>query len=166
MKFTVRELSEELGISRQAIFNQIKRNPDLKEHIEKQGNKFYIDEIGQDIIRERSIGSSQSMVTDQSLLRELEALRKENSDLKDVIIRLQAEKYETVKLLADAEVKEKLLEESQKELDERIRYMKILERELEQHKSSYELLQEQLKNVELDLAVEKKKTWWDKLRGR
>lgn len=157
MKFTVRELSEELGISRQAIFNQIKRNPDLKEHIEKQGNKFYIDEIGQDIIRERSIDSSQSMVTDQSLLRELEALRKENSDLKDVIIRLQAEKYETVKLLADAEVKEKLLEESQKELDERIRYMKILERELEQHKSYYELLQEQLKNVELDLAVEKRK---------
>ncbi len=72
MKFTVREFAEELGISRQAVFNQIKRNPDLKEHIEKQGNKFYIDEIGQEIIRTRSIGSPQSMVTDQSLLSELE----------------------------------------------------------------------------------------------
>lgn len=113
LKFTVKELSEELGISKQAIFNQINRNSDLKKHIEKRGNKFYIDEKGQEIIRNRSVGNHQNVVVDQSPFSELEALKKENSDLKDMIIRLQVEKQETAKLIADAEANKKLLEESQ-----------------------------------------------------
>ena len=52
------------------------------------------------------------------------------------------------------------------ELDERVRYAKFLENELEKKKASYELLQGQLKTIKLNLEIEKNKTWWDKLRGR
>lgn len=187
MKFTVRELAEELGISRQAVFNQIKRNPDLEGHIEKQGNKFYIDEIGQDIIRERSIGRPQSMLTDQSLLSELEALRKENSELKDVIIKLQADKFESVKLIAEAETNKKLLEETQinvrrimneKEvlqeenrslsngINEHVQELNRANEELERQKNAYDILKSQLDIAEFNLEIEKNKSWWDKLRGK
>ncbi len=79
---------------------------------------------------------------------------------------MQAEKYETVKLIVAAEAKEKLLEESENKLDESVRYTKILEDELEKKKASYEYLQRQFKTVEFNLEMEKKKSWWDKLRGR
>ena len=46
LKLTVRELSEELGITKQAVFNHIKRNPEAFEgHVEKEGNHT-LDEIG------------------------------------------------------------------------------------------------------------------------
>ena len=52
------------------------------------------------------------------------------------------------------------------ELDEGARYAEYLENELEKRKASYEFLQRQFKTVESNLEMEKKKSWWDKLRGR
>ena len=116
MKITVRELAEELNISRQAIFNQMKRNPELASHMEKQGNKYYIDEVGQNLIRDRSIGRPQTMVTDQSMLNEVDKLRKENSALKDTIIGLQANQYKLMETIANTKTDNQLLLESEEKL--------------------------------------------------
>ena len=68
------------------------------------------------------------------------------------------------------QAKQKYLEEENRnlsaELDEGVRYAEYLENELEKRKSSYEYLQRQFKTVEFNLEMEKKKSWWDKLRGR
>lgn len=68
------------------------------------------------------------------------------------------------------QTKQKYLEEENRnlsaELDEGVRYAEYLEDELEKRKASYEFLQRQFKKVESDLEMEKKKNWWDKLRGR
>lgn len=68
------------------------------------------------------------------------------------------------------QAKQKYLEEENRslsaELDEGARYAEYLENELEKRKASYEFLQRQFKTVESNLEMEKKKSWWDKLRGR
>ena len=113
MKLTVRELSEELGITKQAVFNHIKRNPaDFEGHVEKQGNQTYIDEVGQEYIRQKSYGRPQSQITDQTIVEERDQLLRENSILKDRIIALQTELYASAQAVVLANENQRLLEES------------------------------------------------------
>ena len=151
LKLTVRELSEELGITKQAVFNHIKRNPEAFEgHVEKEGNQTYIDEVGQEYIRQKSYGRPQSQISDQTILQEVEQLRKENSSLKDKIIELQAEHFKAVESLVLARENQRLLEESRinvKQLmeanEKKDKEIDILEEYIRDSKENYKILQEE-----------------------
>lgn len=115
----MREVAEKLNISVAAVHNSLKRHKkELKNHIQKKGNKLMLDEYAQHFIMERSSKSLPNELIDQSIMEELQQLRKENSNLKDIIIQKQQVEIQTTHLLAASEHTEKLLEEKTSELQE------------------------------------------------
>lgn len=146
MEKTIKELANELEISVSAIHNHKKRHAaELAPHFRKQGKLWLIDEVGQEFIREASLGTPKSLIADVTIIDEVDHLRKENSELKDKIIALQTEKFAMLEILNTAQLNEKLLEESRLTADK---------------------LEEQNKELQEQLQAEKQKSWWDKLIRR
>lgn len=157
MKLTVKELAQELGVTTQAIHFQIKTHEDVREHIEKEGRIIVIDEVGQDLIRERSIGRPQSLMTDKTVVEERDQLLRENSALKDRIMALQTELYTSAQAVALANENQRLLEESRinvKQLMEsnikKDKEIDVLEGYIRDSKENYRILEEE-KNEEIGM---------------
>lgn len=124
MEITVKELAEELELTREAIHKQLQRHArELKGHVRKKGKIYVIDDVGQDFIRENSSRRNpSSQVVSQTVLHELEQLRKDNYDLlkennklMTALMAAQNEKIETETLLSNARETQLLLEQEQQE---------------------------------------------------
>lgn len=165
MVMTFRELANELGVTAQAIHQQRKRNNEVALHCYKKGRTWIIDEQGQDIIRNRSNGSSQQMITESGILKENDMLRRKIIELQDQVIKLQAlsEGFAATKLLAENLEKEKedLVRENdhvKKEKDELKETVREKEAQQENIKKENEHLKEELSQFE--------KTWFGLYRKK
>ena len=149
-----------------AVFQYIKRNQTLfSGHIGKT-NKIELDDIAVQLLEEKYPAPSPvQVIQDTSARDELLQLHKKYAAAMEKITALTEQNAQLLVIQS----KQNYLEEENRnlsdELDERVRYAKFLENELEKKKASYELLQGQLKTIKLNLEIEKNKTWWDKLRG-
>lgn len=93
----IKELSDIIGISKDAIYKQIKKyNTELKDHI--GGRPLELDDFAVEFIKSHSNGVKviKSIIPDD-LSEELNRLKEENSNLKNIIIQLQQSQLELEK---------------------------------------------------------------------
>lgn len=150
-----REFADELDVTIDAVHKMRKRNEDIAVHCFKQGNRWKIDETGQQLIRERSFGKPKSQIADASVYEELDKYKTKVIELQEQVIKLQAlsEGFAATKLLAENLEKEKedLVRENdhvKKEKDELKEKVREKEEQQENIKSENEQLKEELSQFE------------------
>ena len=103
---TIRELADELGVSKQAIWQKIKRDAsiDLRQFTSTKGNTVYVDVDGQKAIK--SMFSSNSSTRDRQQKDDVDDNKKDAVDeqdevkfLRNLVSEIQSEKKELHKLL-------------------------------------------------------------------
>ena len=103
---TIRELADELGVSKQAIWQKIKRDTsiDLRQFTSTKGNTFYVDVDGQKAIK--SMFSKDSSTRDRKQKDDIDDNKKDDVDeqdevkfLRNLVSEIQSEKKELHKLL-------------------------------------------------------------------
>lgn len=155
------KFAEERGEKADTIRKYISRHKDdFEGHTCMKENKMLLDEQAIIILDEiyplpRPIEFVEDTESRKQLLEAYESLNM----AKDKIIELQSEIASNIQLIAQAEAQKLLLEDKEQQLnDERIKNKKM-EDLLEEERQKILLLQE-------ELAQEKNKSWWDKLRGK
>ena len=122
-----RELADSMNVTIDAIHKMKNRNEDIRVHCFKQGRTWHIDETGQQMILERSLGKPKSQIADVGIYEEL-------NKYKDMVIALQGELLVARGMIEGAAAQKLLkekLEEDHKALQEKL---KETERELEEQK--------------------------------
>ena len=163
----ISEFIQGRNVNYDTVRRYINRNPEMfKGHVGR-ANKIELDDIAVQLLEEKYPAPVPvQVIQDTSARDELLELHKKYAVAMEKITALTEQNSQ----LLVVQSKQKYLEEENRnlsaELDEGVRYAEYLENELEKRKGAYEFLQRQLKTVEFNLEVEKKKTWWDKLRGR
>ena len=103
---TIRELADELGVSKQAIWQKIKRDTsiDLRQFTSTKGNTVYVDVDGQNAIK--SMFSSNSSTRDRQQKDDVDDNKKDDvyerdevKFLRNLVSEIQSEKKELHKLL-------------------------------------------------------------------
>jgi len=172
---TIKELADEIGVSKTAINKKVEasNNENLKKnHFSKNGNKFLIDEIGQDIIR--------SMFFDNDELnRKPNVFENENQEVGEVFDLItflkgrllvadkqneaQSKQIDDLKVLLDQQQQltlqsNKQIEQLQQQL---VLTMQKQETEVEQNEERNDLNEEleRAENSKMDLQPLDKK-WW------
>ena len=88
---TIKELADEIGVSKQAVWQKIKKESsiDLRQFTSKKGNTVYVDVDGQKVIKNAFFNKT-STLQDKKLLEEykseineLKALKMPQEDMKD-----------------------------------------------------------------------------------
>ncbi|WP_273953962.1 HTH domain-containing protein, partial [Leuconostoc mesenteroides] len=124
---TIRELADELGVSKQAIWQKIKRDTsiDLRQFTSTKGNTVYVDVDGQKAIK--SMFSKDSSTRDRQQKDDIDDNKKDDVDeqdevkfLQNLVSEIQSEKKELHKLLDQQQrlalQDKKLLEEYKAEI--------------------------------------------------
>lgn len=103
---TIRELADELGVSKQAIWQKIKRDAsiDLRQFTSTKGNTVYVDVDGQKAIK--AMFSNDSSTRDRQHKDDVDDNKKDAVDgqdevkfLRNLVLEIQSEKKELHKLL-------------------------------------------------------------------
>lgn len=163
----ISEFIEGRNVNYDTVRRYINRNPEMfKGHVGR-ANKIELDGVAVQLLEEKYPALEPvQVIQDTSARDELLQLHKKYAAAMEKLTALTEQNSQLMVI----QLKQKSLEEENlnlsDELDERVRYAQFLENELEKQRTSYEFLKGQLKNVEFNLAVEKKKSWWDKLKGR
>lgn len=126
---TIRELSEELGVSKQAIWQKIKRDTsiNLRQFTSKKGNTVYVNVDGQKTIK--SMFKNDSSTKERQHIDDIDDNEKDDVDaqdevkfLRNLVSEIQSEKKELHKLLDQQQMlslqDKKLLEEYKSEIKE------------------------------------------------
>jgi len=126
---TIRELADELGVSKQAIWQKIKRDTsiDLRQFTSTKGNTVYVDVDGQKAIK--SMFSNDSSTRFRQQKDDVDDNKKDDVDeqdevefLRSLVSEIQSEKKELHKLLDQQQrlalQDKKLLEEYKEEIKE------------------------------------------------
>ena len=126
---TIRELADELGVSKQAIWQKIKRDTsiDLRQFTSTKGNTVYVDVDGQKTIK--SMFSNDSSTRFRQQKDDVDDNKKDDVDeqdevefLRSLVSEIQSEKKELHKLLDQQQrlalQDKKLLEEYKEEIKE------------------------------------------------
>ena len=126
---TIRELADELGVSKQAIWQKIKRDTsiDLRKFTSTKGNTVYVDVDGQKAIK--SMFSNNSSTKFRQQTDDVDDNKKDDVDeqdevefLRSLVSEIQSEKKELHKLLDQQQrlalQDKKLLEEYKEEIKE------------------------------------------------
>lgn len=126
---TIRELADELGVSKQAIWQKIKRDAsiDLRQFTSTKGNTVYVDVDGQKAIK--SMFSNDSSTRFRQQKDDVDDNKKDDVDeqdevefLRSLVSEIQSEKKELHKLLDQQQrlalQDKKLLEEYKEEIKE------------------------------------------------
>ncbi|WP_368254192.1 DUF536 domain-containing protein [Enterococcus faecium] len=146
---TIKELAEEIGVSKQAVWQKLKKDSsiDLQQFMSKKGNTVYVSKNGQNIIKSmfkrenKNINNKKNVNVDDNEL----------TFLKDLIYELQNEKKELHKLL-----------DQQQQLT--LQANQQLEKLQEQLQLTYAEEPSENKSVsdteEVDKAPTSEKKWW------
>ncbi|QEA48307.1 HTH domain-containing protein (plasmid) [Leuconostoc lactis] len=167
---TIRELADELGVSKQAIWQKIKRDTsiDLRQFTSTKGNTVYVDVDGQKAIK--SMFSTDSSTRDRQRKEDIDDNKKDDVDeqdevkfLRNLVSEIQSEKRELHKLLDQQQrlalQDKKLLAEYKAEIKD-LKALAMPSREDEKDVSP----QSETEPVE---AQTKPKKWWQfKKRGQ
>lgn len=94
---TIKELAEEIGISKQAVWQKIKKesSTDLQQFMTKKGNTIYVSSYGQKIIKSMFNRENENVSVKENINVDVNEL----TFLKELVYELQSEKKELYKLL-------------------------------------------------------------------
>jgi len=164
---TIRELADELGVSKQAIWQKIKRDTsiDLRQFTSTKGNTVYVDVDGQKAIK--SMFSKDSSTRDRQQKDVIDDNKKDDVDeqdevkfLRNLVSEIQSEKKELHKLLDQQQrlalQDKKLLEEYKAEIKD-LKALAMPSREDEKDVSYQSETEQETKPTE---AQTKPKKWW------
>ena len=180
---TIRELADELGVSKQAIWQKIKRDTsiDLRQFTSTKGNTVYVDVDGQKAIK--SMFSKDSSTRDRQQKDNIDDNKKDDVDeqdevkfLRNLVSEIQSEKKELHKLLDQQQrlaLQDKKLLEEYKAENDRLKVLKMPSQETEfkhldnQYKDEVNALKEKLENLHEQIKdqkrieeQEKPRKWW------
>lgn len=117
MDKTIRQIAEELELTVDAIHKQRKRHSDIQEHCKKNGRVWYIDDIGQELIRAYTTSRAEALV-DIDKDAQIQQLQQEKIDLLVRIAQLEHERAEHAALIAQSKAETLLLETANNQIDE------------------------------------------------
>ena len=182
---TIRELADELGVSKQAIWQKIKRDAsiDLRQFTSTKGNTVYVDVDGQKAIKAMFSNNSSTRYRQQKDDvddNEKDAVydQDEVKFLRNLVSEIQSEKKELHKLLDQQQrlaLQDKQLLEEYKAENDRLKVLKMPSQETEfkhldnQYKDEVNVnaLKEKLENLQEQIKVQKRieeqekpRKWW------
>ncbi|KRK33751.1 hypothetical protein FD07_GL001928 [Levilactobacillus parabrevis ATCC 53295] len=185
MPKTIRELADELGVSKQAIWQKIKRDAsiDLRQFTSTKGNTVYVDVDGQKAIKAMFSNNSSTRYRQQK--DDVDDNKKDAVDgqdevkfLRNLVSEIQSEKKELHKLLDQQQrlaLQDKQLLEEYKAENDRLKVLKMPSQETEfkhldnQYKDEVNVnaLKEKLENLQEQIKVQKRieeqekpRKWW------
>ena len=182
---TIRELADELGVSKQAIWQKIKRDAsiDLRQFTSTKGNTVYVNVDGQKAIKAMFSNDSSTRYRQQK--DDVDDNKKDAVDgqdevkfLRNLVSEIQSEKKELHKLLDQQQrlaLQDKQLLEEYKAENDRLKVLKMPSQETEfkhldnQYKDEVNVnaLKEKLENLQEQIKVQKRieeqekpRKWW------
>ncbi|MBJ7678745.1 RepB-like protein [Weissella confusa] len=166
---TIRELSDELGVSKQAIWQKIKRDAsiDLRQFTSTKGNTVYVDVDGQKAIKAMFSNDSSTRYRQQK--DDVDDNKKDSVDeqdevkfLRNLVSEIQSEKKELHKLLDQQQrlalQDKQLLEEYRAEIKD-LKALTMPSRDNEQVVSQQSETEPEPENNTAELKSKTKK-WW------
>ena len=163
---TIKELADEIGVSKQAVWQKIKKESsiDLRQFTSKKGNTIYVDVDGQKVIKSAFLNKTstkkrqQKVFVDDNVDNSVDDNPEGNEEilfLRNLVSELQSEKKELHKLLDQQQrlalQDKKLLEEYKEEIKE----LKSVTTQSTSANSSKVV--DETKDIEIN---NKKRRWW------
>ena len=186
---TIKEIADEIGVSKQAVWQKIKKESsiDLRQFTSKKGNTVYVDVDGQKAIKSAFFNKTsttkrqQKLFVDDNVNNSVDGNPEGNEEilfLRNLVSELQSEKKELHKLLDQQQrlalQDKKLLEEYKSEINE-LKALKMpqedmkdgssirgeAQEEIERQKAQLKLSEEERnKAKEKDPVKTESKKWW------
>ena len=186
---TIKELADEIGVSKQAVWQKIKKESsiDLRQFTSKKGNTVYVDVDGQKVIKNAFFNKTstkkrqQKVFVDDNVDNSVDDNPEGNEEilfLRNLVSELQSEKKDLHKLLDQQQrlalQDKKLLEEYKSEINE-LKALKMpredmkdgssirgeAQEEIERLKAQLKLSEEELnKAKEKEPVKTESKKWW------
>ena len=186
---TIKELADEIGVSKQAVWQKIKKESsiDLRQFTSKKGNTVYVDVDGQKVIKSAFFNKTstkkrqQKVFVDDNVNNSVDDNPEGNEEilfLRNLVSELQSEKKDLHKLLDQQQrlalQDKKLLEEYKSEINE-LKALKMpredmkdgssirgeAQEEIERLKAQLKLSEEELnKAKEKEPVKTESKKWW------
>ncbi|MGO3546372.1 MAG: RepB-like protein [Lactococcus lactis] len=188
---TIKELADEIGVSKQAVWQKIKKESsiDLRQFTSKKGNTVYVDVDGQKVIKNAFFNKTstkkrqQKVFVDDNVNNSVDDNPEGNEEilfLRNLVSELQSEKKDLHKLLDQQQrlalQDKKVLEEYKSEINE-LKALKMpqedmkdgssirgeAQEEIERLKAQLKLSEEERnKAKEKELVKTESKKWWQR----
>ena len=162
---TIKELADEIGVSKQAVWQKIKKESsiDLRQFTSKKGNTVYVDVDGQKVIKNAFFNKTstkkrqQKVFVDDNVNNSVDGNPEGNEEilfLRNLVSELQSEKKELHKLLDQQQrlalQDKKLLEEYKSEINE-LKALKMPQEDMKDGSSIRGEAQEEIERLKAQL---------------
>lgn len=167
---TIKELADEIGVSKQAVWQKIKKESsiDLRQFTSKKGNTVYVDVDGQKVIKNAFFNKTstkkrqQKVFVDDNLDNSVDDNPEGNEEilfLRNLVSELQSEKKDLHKLLDQQQrlalQDKKVLEEYKSEINE-LKALKMPQEDMKDGSSIRGEAQEEINELKAQLRLSEK----------
>ena len=164
---TIKELADEIGVSKQAVWQKIKKESsiDLRQFTSKKGNTVYVDVDGQKVIKSAFFNKTstkkrqQKVFVDDNVNNSVDGNPEGNEEilfLRNLVSELQSEKKDLHKLLDQQQrlalQDKKLLEEYKSEINE-LKALKMPQEDMKEGSSIRGEAQEEIERLKAQLKL-------------
>ena len=164
---TIKELADEIGVSKQAVWQKIKKESsiDLRQFTSKKGNTVYVDVDGQKVIKNAFFNKTstkkrqQKVFVDDNVDNSVDDNPEGNEEilfLRNLVSELQSEKKDLHKLLDQQQrlalQDKKLLEEYKSEINE-LKALKMPQEDMKEGSSIRGEAQEEIERLKAQLKL-------------
>ncbi|CAM2954153.1 MULTISPECIES: RepB-like protein [Lactobacillales] len=164
---TIKEIADEIGVSKQAVWQKIKKESsiDLRQFTSKKGNTVYVDVDGQKVIKNAFFNKTstkkrqQKVFVDDNVNNSVDGNPEGNEEilfLRNLVSELQSEKKELHKLLDQQQrlalQDKKLLEEYKSEINE-LKALKMPQEDMKDGSSIRGEAQEEIERLKAQLKL-------------
>lgn len=149
---TIKELAEEIGISKQAVWQKIKKesSTDLQQFMSKKGNTIYVSKDGQNIIKSMFNRENKNVSDKENINVDVNEL----TFLKELVYELQSEKKELYKLL---DQQQQLTLQANQQIEKMQEQLQLTYTEEEPENDSTTLSEA---TETIDKQIDNEKKWW------
>lgn len=165
---TIKQIAEEIGVSKQAIRNKIAKQiaNQIANETQTIGNKVFVSERGEALIKEAFKGvrqekkpQTESQTESQSVSNNLDMVKYLQRELKEAKAII---KEKDSQILGMASKFAELAEKNQTPMELPIPVVE----EIEKTKNENAVLKTQAESLKEQVVIERQKTWWDKILKR
>ena len=164
---TIKELADEIGVSKQAVWQKIKKESsiDLRQFTSKKGNTVYVDVDGQKVIKSAFFNKTstkkrqQKVFVDDNVNNSVDGNPEGNEEilfLRNLVSELQSEKKDLHKLLDQQQrlalQDKKVLEEYTSEINE-LKALKMAQEDMKEGSSIRGEAQEEIERLKAQLKL-------------
>ena len=171
---TIKELADEIGVSKQAVWQKIKKESsiDLRQFTSKKGNTVYVDVDGQKVIKNAFFNKTstkkrqQKVFVDDNVNNSVDDNPEGNEEilfLRNLVSELQSEKKDLHKLLDQQQrlaLQDKKLLEEYKSENDRLKVLKMPSQETKEEQANIQ------PQEELETLKEQTRALNDKIKGQ